>query len=128
MTSADEPASAARGIDTSGVESEELSISSDRRDGWLVIIVSGELDLGALATFDATLTELAAREDVGRLCLDLSGLAFMDSSGIRGLLEARSRVEAAGWEFAIGPVSSAVRRVLAMAGLEHILLPPDGHD
>ena len=87
------------------------------RDGELhVINLSGELDL---ATVDVVKRELERVEatDVQSIILDLSGLTFMDSTGIRLLLsaEARSRADSNRLTLLRGP--PAIQRVLEVTGV-----------
>jgi anti-anti-sigma factor len=49
--------------------------------------------------------------------LDLAGVGFMDSSGLRALLEARQRCLDAGRPFRIARPSDAVQRVLELVDL-----------
>lgn len=61
----------------------------DRRGTWAVLAVAGDLDLG---TAD-DVREAAQRAVEGSdapLALDLAGVAFIDSSGLRTLLELRT--------------------------------------
>ena len=94
-------------------------------DGALVIVASGELDLvGAPRLLQAI--PAAGSE---RVILDLGGVQFMDSSGLRSLLEARKACAEAGRDFAIARPSEAVRRVLELVDLtgEFVLAePPPG--
>jgi anti-sigma B factor antagonist len=79
----------------------------------IVIVAEGELDLiGAPAL-------AAALPDAGDapVILDLAGVGFMDSSGLRALLEARQACLDAGRRFAIARPSDAVRRVLELVDL-----------
>lgn len=71
----------------------ELSIDSDREGGVHAIRLTGELDL---ATATALQRELDRAEagDADPIVLDLSGLKFVDSSGVRLLVEASSRARA----------------------------------
>ena len=51
------------------------------------------------------------------LVLDLASVGFMDSSGLRALLEARQACLDAGRTFAIARPSAAVKRVLELVDL-----------
>jgi anti-sigma B factor antagonist len=93
----------------------------ERRDGdRAVLVLHGELDL---ATIDSVRARLEALEDEGTgVVLDLDGLTFMDSTGIRLVLQAAQDAERTGWEFSLTRGSDAVQRVFAAAGL-HDRLP-----
>lgn len=99
-----------------------LSIAS-RCDGDAAVVeLTGELDLHGSGLLD---TEVRRLLDGGvrRLEVDASDLEFVDSSGLRSVMLARSEVEAAGASFRITAVSSAVGRVIEIAGLAELLLP-----
>jgi anti-sigma B factor antagonist len=82
-------------------------------DGAVVITARGELDLvGAPRLLQALPSEGSAP-----VVLDLREVGFMDSSGLRSLLEARQACAAAGREFAIARPSEAVTRVLELVDL-----------
>jgi anti-sigma B factor antagonist len=81
--------------------------------GTFVITARGELDLvGAPRLLQALPSEGSAP-----VVLDLSHVGFMDSSGLRSLLEARQACADAGRDFAISRPSEAVTRVLELVDL-----------
>ena len=53
--------------------------------------------------------------------LDLSGLSFLDSSGIRALVHAQRAMDAAGCHFAVVAPADHVRKSLRIAGVEGTL-------
>lgn len=86
---------------------------ADHRPDGVVIVAEGELDLvGA-----PTLSEALAGSGNGRVILDLGGVGFMDSSGLRALIEARQSCLDADRPFAIARPSEPVRRVLELVDL-----------
>lgn len=83
------------------------------RAGTTVILARGALDLvGAPRLLQAVPTN-----GVQRVVIDLSAVSFMDSSGLRALLEARQTSLDAGASFAIARPSEAVQRVLELVDL-----------
>jgi anti-sigma B factor antagonist len=98
----------------------ELTISS-RRDGDVhSICLVGELDL---ATADAVERELERVEatDARSIVVDLSGVTFVSSTGIRLMLsaDARSRADADRLSLRRGP--PAVHRVFELTGIDDVL-------
>jgi anti-sigma B factor antagonist len=86
------------------------------------VVVAGEIDhTSSRALADG----LAAR--TGDVTLDLSGVTFMDSSGLRVLLKAARSAEAAGHTLSLVAVSAPVARLLRITGLSDALRIPDGH-
>ena len=57
-----------------------------------IVRLHGELDVASAAALSNSLVELAG----STLVVDLSGLSFMDSSGIGALVRARNRIKAMG--------------------------------
>lgn len=82
-----------------------------------VIAVNGELDV---ATCPELATALALQADRGRsILLDLRGVEFMDSVGLRLLLQAHEGAQSGGRELEL-MTSDAVDHTLATVGLlEH---------
>jgi anti-anti-sigma factor len=89
---------------------------AEREDGeTTVVVLSGELDMDTVAPVERRLDELA---DEGRATvLDLDGLDFMDSVGIRLVLRACESAQRDGWAFRVSRGSEAVQRVFAASGL-----------
>lgn len=56
--------------------------------------------------------------------LDLAAVTFIDSTGLSALMDARAESDRNGWAFSVQHPSDAVRRVVELAGLEHVLAPP----
>jgi anti-sigma B factor antagonist len=98
-------------------------------DHAVVVVAQGELDLvGA-----PRLLQAMPAEGSRPVVLDLGGVQFMDSSGLRSLLEARQSCIDAGRPFAIARPSMAVTRVLELVDLSGEFevvdappAPPDG--
>jgi anti-sigma B factor antagonist len=114
------------------VESEELPERSLERDdgtltvethrdgdGALVLQLLGELDLASVPTFGAALA--LAEHDARELVIDLSGLEFVDSSGISQFLAAHERAEREGRRLRFRRGSPTVERILRISGLDQIL-------
>ncbi len=77
--------------------------------------VSGEVDAHSSEAFGTALE--AAGERATTLTVDMSGVTFMDSSGLRVLVEAQQRVEAGGPTLVLRSPSRQIMRLLDLAGL-----------
>jgi anti-anti-sigma factor len=75
-------------------------------------VVRGELDMATARELQNGLID-AEQNGRSRFVLDLSGLEFIDSTGLRVLLEAASRAGERGARFAVVP-SKPVRRLLEL--------------
>jgi anti-anti-sigma factor len=99
------------------IDSPEPFRMDERRDGERsVLALAGELDLATIDDVRARLDALQAERRA--VVLDLDGLTFMDSTGIRLVLQAAQDAERTGWDFSITRGSAPVQRVFEAAGLE----------
>jgi anti-sigma B factor antagonist len=91
----------------------QLEIERTSRADTIVLSLRGELDLTSAHVFER---ELRAAESAGprRVVIDLSGLEFMDSTGLRALLLARERAQSDGHELALRRGPRQVQRVLEL--------------
>ncbi|WP_329206594.1 STAS domain-containing protein [Streptomyces sp. NBC_00683] len=62
------------------------------------------------------------------LVLDLTGLQFVDSSGITALLAARNLVMEQGGDIALAAVPANTARILRIVGLDRVFTFVDGRD
>jgi anti-sigma B factor antagonist len=84
-----------------------LSLHTSLAGRKAVVALAGDLDLAGAATLER---ELAGLED-STVVVDLRGLGFMDSSGLRALAVAALRAQGAGRRFALIPGAAQVMRV-----------------
>ncbi|MEV5731331.1 STAS domain-containing protein [Streptomyces pharetrae] len=105
--------------DTHGAAQASLSIDHTAVDGIRVLTVQGEIDhvvkdvlSEALLSFDGA---------TPRTVVDLSGVTFMDSSGINVFVAAqKSMSDAQGWLRMAGAQAS-VLRLLQLVGLDQVI-------
>jgi anti-sigma B factor antagonist len=88
-----------------------LEFETTRSGSVVVIAPTGELDLSGAAVLQAELDRLAEDGDLGGVVLDLRGLEFMDSSGLRLIVLADMQARDAGRRFAIVRGGETVHRV-----------------
>jgi len=89
--------------------------------GDAVIALSGELDLSGSPALDEEIGRLAAADGVVRVVLDLRGLEFLDSSGLRSVALARKRLDGAGRELVLVRGRETVQRVFEITRMEERL-------
>jgi anti-sigma B factor antagonist len=90
-----------------------------------VLLVRGEIDIATAPAFRDALDRLI-REANSPAFADLSGVTFMDSSGIDALATARRQAEAGGVDLILVAPSPPVRTVLELTGLwEHFEVRPE---
>jgi anti-sigma B factor antagonist len=86
-------------------------------DGTSIVTVDGELDLATAPELLRTVKLVLDENRPDRIVFDMSGLRFMDSSGISVLINAA----AAGTVVEVRDPTPAVRRVLELTGLMSVL-------
>ena len=97
-------------------QTAELGWRVTAADGWTVLKLSGELDFAHLDAARKALLDLGLTR-VARLALDLRGVTFMDTSGVRLVLQAMHRADSFGAEFALIRGPHFVHHVLDLVGL-----------
>jgi anti-anti-sigma factor len=91
------------------------------RDGDVVRVCPfGELDLATAPEVAGPLGEVSS-DGLRKVVLDLAGLTFIDSSGMRAIVEAHRTAAQHGVEFEVLPGPRAVQRALEVAGLAGVL-------
>lgn len=90
-----------------------LRIESHRNGDTTRISLDGELDLASAPELERELRE-AEESSPARIVIDLSGLGFMDSTGLQALLRARERAGASSYELALRRGPHQVQRVFEL--------------
>ena len=99
-------------VDDTGLESERT------------VVVRGEVDLDSSDQLSRVLTETVAALDEGPsvcLHLDLDGVGYMDSTGLRAVLMARDELLQRGGSLDVVAASAIVRRLIEITGLHDLL-------
>lgn len=91
-----------------------------------VLVVTGDVDLATAHEFVAAAEAWTESGPQGPVRLDLSGVDFIDSTGISALLGIRRAAAAAGVGVEVVEQSPAVDRVLAVAGIANLFSAPSG--
>jgi len=90
------------------------------RDGVHTLALSGELDLAASPELEAVMFQLFT-DKPAVLTLDLSGLTFIDSTGIGTVLLIRAEADKRGCELRIIRGGGNVHRIFKATGLADVL-------
>jgi anti-anti-sigma factor len=93
-----------------------LKIDTETEGDTLRVTLSGEFDMSAVGTFRKTVEDhpMPWRTVV----IDMSDLAFMDSSGLQELVRLENRARERGLEVVVARPSVPVMRLLELTGLE----------
>ena len=81
------------------------------------LTLRGELDMAAAGRVDEQLAEIE-RDGPGHIVLDLRGLTFLDSTGLRSLIAADARGREQGRRVTLVQGPAVVQRVFEITGLE----------
>ncbi len=96
-----------------------LSMSEENDE--LKIIISGEIDHHSAVwvrnEIDAKISEMRPKEAV----MDLSGIDFMDSSGLGLIMGRYTKMKAVGGELTLLDPSERLMKIFKLAGLEKIV-------
>jgi anti-anti-sigma factor len=99
-----------------------LQVVIDRgEDASVIVRLAGEFDAASAKLARCAVEQLSA--ETSQIVLDLSQVAFLSSAGVRFLLAARARTNAVGGELILRNPTSAVRRVLELAGILPVISP-----
>jgi anti-anti-sigma factor len=93
-----------------------LTIRTAHRQGVYVVAPYGELDLATVPEVQREL-DRAERSDAAEIVLDLGGLTFIDSTGIRMVLHADARSRADGNRLRLLAGRDRVHKLFALCGL-----------
>jgi anti-sigma B factor antagonist len=85
------------------------------------VVVTGELDLASMPVLQRLVTVLT-RPAGTELVLDLSGVAFLDCTGLAALIRARRLTAARGGTLRMARPSAAVSRLTALTGTGDLLV------
>jgi anti-sigma B factor antagonist len=84
-----------------------------------VIVISGEVDMASAPTLEAALVDVDASQP---LEIDLSRVTFLDSSGVRTMMQLLHRARQNGSMITLVDPQVAVLRVLEIAGVDCLFL------
>lgn len=99
-----------------GVWESHLDVRESVRAGAHTLALNGELDLANAPQVEAALGRVC-ENGTRAVTLDLSGVTFMGSTGLRLVLHAKELCDANGWEFRVVPGPVNVQRVFEITGL-----------
>ena len=98
------------------VVSEDLTTN-----GECVVSISGELDVGSVVAATKAIASVADRI----VRVDTSGLTFVDSTGLAGLLDVQAAIERDGRRLELLNCPPALTRLLEITGLTDRFAPGD---
>ncbi len=97
-----------------------LEVDTQERDDLVQVSLRGELDLSTVERVEDELRQVEERTDK-LIALDLSGLSFLDSTGLRLMVTADQRARKSGRRLAIVKGPETVHRVFTITRLDERL-------
>lgn len=98
-------------------EVQQLRVEVRCLESGALVRLEGEVDMATAKQLDIALRELPRL----RVTVDLSGLTFMDSSGLNALVRAHREFAAEGGELSLEGARQNIRKVFEVSGLTFLL-------
>lgn len=99
---------------------DNFSVQSEVKDSIAIVTVNGRIDSETASGFDAELTKIVGGNS--KLVLNLKGVDYMSSAGIRAIVKAAQAVEKHGGAVRLASVPELVDSVLYTVGLNQKLI------
>ena len=98
----------------------DLSVSTRVEDGRTIVAAVGEVDVYTAPVLDEALST-AVSGGATRLVVDLSGVDFLDSTGLSVLVKALKRVRDADGALDVVVTAERVNKVFRITGLDQVI-------
>jgi len=95
-----------------------MNIETKELEGAIVVSLEGEVDLEHSPQARKALLDAVSKNK--KVVVDLSGVSYIDSSGIASLVEAFQTARKSGGEMILAMVSESALRVLQLARLDKV--------
>lgn len=99
----------------------DTNVSTSLKDGTLIAYICGDIDHHNAKAARRRIDRETESNRPTQLILDLSGVNFMDSSGLGLILGRLSRTRELGIDFAIKSPTNAIMKILELAGGERLI-------
>jgi anti-anti-sigma factor len=98
----------------------QFSLRDRAEENRHVIALSGELDIASAPVLQSKVVELCT-DGARSVVVDLSELTFIDSTGLRTIMGARSLCDERSCDFSLVPGGRSIQRLFVLTGLsEHL--------
>jgi anti-sigma B factor antagonist len=104
---------------TDGRTSVDISVSQTTAGDVPIVAVSGEVDVYSAPALKDNITEIL-QSGVTTLIVDLSGVAFLDSTGLGALVEARAATSDAGGSLPLVCSQERILKLFTITGLDGV--------
>jgi anti-sigma B factor antagonist len=96
-----------------------MHIAQENRSGWLIVSFAGRADALAAQSLEEALD--AATMVATKIAVDISGLDYISSAGLRSLLQGARAAQTRNCEFLVCGPRDAVKTVFDISGMQHVL-------
>ena len=96
-----------------------IDVISTAEDGRFLVVLNGEIDLLSARSFVRSMSELPSTP--AHVVIDVSGLTFVDSSGINALVQSVRTIEQRGGSAVLAAPSAATRRVFEITRVADVV-------
>lgn len=96
-------------------------LETEFENGVMRVVLNGEIDHHVCAEVRQEIDREFFKNAPKKLILDLSGMKFMDSSGLGLIMGRYSRCVAVGCEFVLCGIDERAMRILKMSGMDKVL-------
>ena len=98
-----------------------VELKASVRDGFVVVVLRGDLDVTGAAGAQAAIAAIAALVVPGQiLIIEISALDFMDCASLRALLEVQTLARRGGGDVVLAAPQPHVLRLLALTGRDGV--------
>ena len=102
-------------------------MKSESKDGATIVAPDGDIDLSRSPALRSTLRDAQAKKP-GRLVVDLSGVDYMDSSGVATLVEALQIARRNNTRMVLCGMKERVRSIFEIARLDTVFTIAESRD
>lgn len=95
-----------------------MDVVIEEREGRAIVVLRGDVDMENAPSARRALLDCVGSR--GTVLVDLSGVDYLDSSGVASLVEALQAARKRGSAFGLAAVSVASRRVLELGRLDRV--------
>jgi anti-anti-sigma factor len=97
-----------------------MQIHEAKEDGVLIVAVQGHVDTMSATQFESHLLEVISKGE-HRVCIDCSGVAYVNSAGLKGFLVAAKELDSLGGKLVLCAMPPNVRAIFEMIGFTKII-------
>jgi anti-sigma B factor antagonist len=105
---------------------EPFELRTEQKGKTVVIVLSGAFGLECVEQLEREFEDVAARS-LNRLILDLRGLTFIDSTGMRAIFNMENRSREHQVQLIVARGTGQVRRAFELAGVDRRMTMTDEH-